>query len=89
MRCRGEGGRAPQTGRAHVLSGSVSPFTFVGGSPPPGAGPEATRNNTFAVDFRDLVSVTREKRLGRAHLGADRKLALGDPVTPVLLELGC
>ena len=34
------------------------------------------------------VAVAAEQRLGRAHLGAGRQLALGKPVAAVLLELG-
>src|SRR6187455_1427621 len=39
------------------------------------------------VDRGDDGSVTREQRLGGAHLGARRQLALGDAVAPVLAEL--
>src|SRR6056297_1362662 len=62
-------------------------FLVVGRAPTPGARAEATGHNALAIDIRDDVPVSGQKRLGRTHLGADGQLALGGPVAPVLLEL--
>src|SRR5579872_701528 len=41
--------------------------------------------NALLVDLRDHVAVTGEQRLGGAHLGTQRQLALGQTVGPVFL----
>jgi len=41
----------------------------------------------LAVDVGQHVAIAAEQRLGRAHLGADRQLALGETIAAVLLEL--
>src|SRR3546814_15337811 len=50
--------------------------------------PEPAGDHTLAVDVGHLVAVAAEQRLGRAHLRAERQLALGQAVAAVLLELG-
>jgi hypothetical protein len=42
----------------------------------------------LAVDVGDHVAVAAEQRLGRAHLGAQGELALGEAVAAALLGLG-
>src|SRR5690554_3974315 len=56
--------------------------------PAPGLRTTAAAHHTLAVDVRHHVAVTGEQRLGRAHLGAQRQLALGDPVRAVLGQFG-
>src|SRR5687768_8420538 len=60
----------------------------VGGLPAPGAGAVATLDHALLVDLRDHLAVAGEQGLGRAHLGAERQLALGEAVRAVFLELG-
>src|SRR3546814_19650959 len=61
---------------------------LIGGAPAPGAGAEATGHDPLAIDVRNRIAVAGEQRLGRAHLGAERQLALGQPIAAILLELG-
>ena len=60
----------------------------VGRAPAPDLGALAAAQHALAVDVGDHVAVAAEQRLGRAHLGAGRQLALGQAVAAVLLELG-
>src|SRR5438309_6354226 len=48
----------------------------------------AARRGARAHDVGEYIAVAGEERLGRAHLGAERQLAFGQPVAAVLLELG-
>src|SRR5436190_10000896 len=59
----------------------------VGRLPAPGAGAVAALDHALLVDLGDDVAVAGQQRLGRAHLGAQRQLALGEPVRAVLVEL--
>src|SRR5690606_2723950 len=49
---------------------------------------EAASDDAFAEDARNAVAITGQQGLGRAHLRAERELALGQAVTAVLRELG-
>src|SRR4029077_13616721 len=53
--------------------------------PPPRAGAVAALEHALLVDLGDDLAVAGEQRLGRAHLGAQRQLALRDTVGAVLL----
>src|SRR3977135_3737986 len=64
-----------------------NPFP-IGGRPAPGAGTVAAPDDTFLVDLGDDLAVAGEQRFGRAHLSAERQLALGQTVGAVLLVLG-
>ena len=75
MTCPRAGGCAPG------LPGPVR------GAPAPDLGTLAAPRHALAVDVGNHVAVAAEQRLGRAHLGAGRQLALGEPVAAVLLEL--
>src|SRR5712691_2510419 len=57
----------------------------IGGHPAPGSGAVAALDHAFLVDLRDDLAVAREQRLGRAHLGAQRQLALEHAVGAVFL----
>src|SRR5215813_9101220 len=59
----------------------------IGRLPAPGAGAIAALDHALLVDLGDDLAVAGEQRLGRAHLGAQRQLALGQPVGAVLLVL--
>src|SRR5215468_11045631 len=57
-------------------------------SPPaPGPGAVAARDDALLVDLSDDLTVAGQERLGRAHLSAQRKLALGQAIGTVFLEL--
>src|SRR5512135_101356 len=60
---------------------------IVGRVPPPRVRPAASLHDTLEVDFGNDIAVSAEKGLGRAHLGAERQFALGNPVASVLLVL--
>jgi hypothetical protein len=60
------------------------PPSAVGGAPAPGAGAVAAPLHPLAIDLRDHVAVAGEQRLGGAHVGAERQLALGQAVGAVL-----
>src|SRR5665213_2032531 len=60
----------------------------IGRLPAPGAGAVTALGDALLVDLRDDVAVAGEQRLGRAHLGAQRQLAFGQPVGAVFLVLG-
>src|SRR3954466_15274345 len=60
----------------------------IGHLPTPGAGAVAALGDALLVDLRDDLTVTGEQRLGRAHFGAKRQLAFGQPVGAVFHELG-
>src|SRR5262249_10363466 len=55
--------------------------------PAPGAGAVAAFHHPFFVDLGDDLAVAGEQRLGRAHLGAHRQLALGEAVGAVFVVL--
>src|SRR6185436_15012986 len=63
------------------------PARAVGGAPAPDFGAAAAAQHALAVDVGDDIAVAAEQRLGRAHLGARRQLALGQAVAAVFLEL--
>src|SRR5260221_1858244 len=56
----------------------------IGGSPTPCARTVTALHHPLLVDFGDDRAVAGEQRLGRAHLGANRQLALGEAVGAVL-----
>src|SRR5690625_495796 len=60
---------------------------FIGSSPAPGTGSEATSDDPLAEDIRDLIPVSGQQCLRRAHLGAEGQLAFRQTVAPVLVEL--
>src|SRR6185295_5923236 len=60
----------------------------VGGLPAPHARTVAALHHALLVDFGDDRAVAGEQRLGRAHLGADRQLALGEAVGAVFGVFG-
>src|SRR5262249_51259424 len=88
------GRRAPRRrcGGARGASSWKSPSgrdgLFVGRLPAPGAGAIAALGDAVLVDLRDDVAVAREQRLGRAHLGAQRELAVCKPVGAIFGVLG-
>src|SRR5215212_446322 len=55
--------------------------------PAPSTRRVAALGDPLLEDLRDDLAVTREQRLGRAHLGAQRQLAFGETVRAVLLVL--
>src|SRR5712691_903180 len=55
--------------------------------PAPRAGTVAALQHPFLVDLGDDLAVAGEQRFGRAHLGAQRQLALGEAVGAVFLVL--
>src|SRR5436190_6487349 len=57
----------------------------IGGLPAPGAGAITPLGHALLVDLRDDFAVTRQQRLGRAHLGTERQFALGQPVGAILV----
>src|SRR5262245_53364318 len=59
----------------------------IGRLPAPGARAVAALDHALLVDLRDDLAVAREQRLGRAHLRAERQLALGQAIGAVLHEL--
>src|SRR6185437_15358059 len=69
-----------------VRSGGDS--LVIGGLPAPHAGAVAAPGDALFVDLRDDVAVAGQQRLGRAHFGAQRQLALGKAVGAVFLILG-
>src|SRR5215471_9074016 len=60
----------------------------VGGLPSPGAGAITALGDAVLVNLGDDVAVAGEQRLGRAHLRAQRQLALGDAIGAVFLVFG-
>src|SRR5262249_43030619 len=57
------------------------------GLPTPRTGAVAALQHALFVNLGDNLTVARKQRLGRAHLGAKRQLALGKPVGAVFLIL--
>src|SRR5262249_33800018 len=53
--------------------------------PTPGAGAIPAFDHALLVDFGDDLPVAGEQRLGRAHLGTERQLALRNSIGAVLL----
>src|SRR5882757_7925134 len=60
----------------------------VGGFPAPHARTVTALHHALLVDLGDDGAVTGEQRLGRAHLGANRQLALGETVSAVFGVFG-
>src|SRR5215510_9862419 len=60
----------------------------IGGAPSPGTGAVATLDHALLVDLGDDLAITGEQRFRRAHLGAQRELAFGEPIAAVLDEFG-
>src|SRR5262245_20713934 len=59
----------------------------IGRLPTPGAGAVAALDHALLVDLRDDLAVAGQQRFGRAHLRAQRQLALGQTIGAVLLVL--
>src|SRR5262249_23923204 len=55
--------------------------------PAPGPGTVAALGHALLVDLGDDLAVSGQQRLRRAHLGAQRQLAFGQPVGAVFLVL--
>src|SRR5690349_18956277 len=51
--------------------------------PAPGAGAVTAPRHAFLVDLRNDLAVAGQQRFGRAHFGAQRQLAFGQPVGAV------
>src|SRR6202521_1176802 len=60
----------------------------IGGGPAPCARTVAAFHHALLVDLGDDRAIAREQRLGRAHLGANRQLALGEAVGAVFGVFG-
>src|SRR5258707_4814479 len=60
----------------------------IGGDPTPCARTVAALHHALLVDFGDDRAIARQQRLGRAHLGANRQLALGETVGAVFGVFG-
>src|SRR5689334_4781030 len=58
-------------------------LVLVRGGPAPSAGAVTAPDRAFPVDVGNDLAVARQQRLGRAHLGAERQLALGQTVGAV------
>src|SRR3546814_8966270 len=69
-------------------SGLGRPRPVIGRGPAPGSGAVAAGDHALPIDVAQNVAVAGEQRARRADLGAKRQLALGDPVSAVLLVLG-
>src|SRR5262245_33963038 len=59
----------------------------IGRLPTPGAGAVAALDHALLVDLRDDLAVAGQQRFGRAHLRAQRQLALRQAIGAVLLVL--
>ncbi|MFT5438573.1 MAG: hypothetical protein ACI9MJ_000432 [Alphaproteobacteria bacterium] len=59
---------APEPHSGHALS--TTALDLIRRSPAPGAGSEATGDDTLAIDIRYLIAVTGQQRLGRTHFRA-------------------
>src|SRR6187401_554218 len=73
--------------RPHRQVASRCDRLAIGGLPSPGAGAVAALRHALLVDLGNDVAIAGEQRLGRAHLGAQRQLAFGQPIGAVFLEL--
>src|ERR1700730_2045310 len=73
-----------RVGLVRARHSRVDSFT-IGGHPPPSAGAVATCAHTFLVDLSDDLAVPGKQRFGRAHLRAQRQLALQQAVCAILL----
>src|SRR6267378_2896647 len=60
----------------------------IGGGPTPCARAVTALHHALLVDLGDDRAIAREQRLGRAHLGANRQLALGETVGAVFGVFG-
>src|SRR5512136_559815 len=58
---------------------------IVSRSPSPGIRPAAALDHALDVDVGNDIAVSAQEGLRRAHLGTQRQLAFGDPVTSVEL----
>src|SRR5262249_13695488 len=59
----------------------------IGRLPAPGAGAVAALDHALLVDLGDDLAIAGQQRLGRAHLRAQRQLALRQAIGAVLLVL--
>src|SRR5882672_6731954 len=59
----------------------------IGGLPAPCTRAVAAFHHALLVDLGDDFAVAGQQRLGRAHLGAERQLALGQTVRPIFIIL--
>src|SRR5882757_11047634 len=59
---------------------------MISGHPAPGARAVAALEDPFLVDLGDDVAIAGEQRFGRAHFGAQRQLAVAEPVRAVFFE---
>src|SRR5258707_14917922 len=76
---------SPVLRRRRSLSSATDSYSdsdalMISGGPTPRAGTVPALHHALLVDFGDDRAVAGEQRLGRAHLGANRPLALGEPV---------
>src|SRR5207302_6207358 len=69
---------------SHLARSHGNPFV-VGGQPAPGSRTIAAFDHALLVDLGDDLAVACEQRLGGAHLGAQRELALQHPVGAVFV----
>src|SRR6202022_4196900 len=75
-------------GRRSALKGSDRDALVISSGPTPCARTVTALHHALLVDFGDDRAVAREQRLGRAHLGANRQLALGKTVGAVFCVFG-
>src|SRR6476660_2037509 len=64
-------------------AGSDGDILVISRQPAPGAGAIAALGHPLLVDLGDDLTVAGEERFGRAHLGAERQLALAEAVRTV------
>jgi len=63
---------------------ALNTLLVVGNSPAPLKCPSTTIHDTFTEDIRDLVTITGEKRFGRAHFRTQGQFPFCQTVTAVL-----
>src|SRR5262245_54860071 len=88
FRCRAGPGLEPAPTTKGQFKALRRDGLVIGRLPAPGAGAVTALDHALLLDLRDDLAVAGEQRLGRAHLRAQRQLALGQPVGAVLFELG-
>src|SRR6266852_1396327 len=77
--------RRPPSRLGGSPGGSHRDSLAISSPPAPGAGAVAALDHAFLVDLGDDLAVACEQRLGRAHLRAQRQLALRHAIGAVLL----
>src|SRR5260370_1275169 len=77
--------RRPPSRLGGSPGGSHRDSLAISSPPAPGAGAVAALDHAFLVDLGDDLAVACEQRLGRAHLRAQRELALRHAIGAVLL----